>query len=218
MYPKSKIDKMWASITDVFSVKYIRFTDQIQKELVRKALHFLIALVPQLAWMDKGSTMILLAGGILFYVFSEKLRNDGKTVFIVSDLTVIAAREYDKGRFIIGPVTLGLGAMLALMLYPEPAATIAIYALAFGDGFASLVGITFGGKKIPFTKGKTFSGSFACFLSVYFVTLNVTNNHLAAFGIALLSTLLEVFPTGDFDNIIVPVGVGFAASKLVLFL
>jgi dolichol kinase len=30
--------------------------------------------------------------------------------------------------------------MLSLLLYPDPAASIAIYALAFGDGLASLVG------------------------------------------------------------------------------
>ncbi len=31
----------------------------------------------------------------------------------------------DRGRFVIGPVTLGLGAMLALMLYPATAAAVA---------------------------------------------------------------------------------------------
>ena len=61
-------------------------------ELIRKALHLLIAFVPLLAAYDLRVTMMVLGGGTLFYIFAEKLRREGRTVFIVSDLTIIASR------------------------------------------------------------------------------------------------------------------------------
>ena len=66
---------------------------------------------------------------------------------VVSGLTVAAARPGDAG-FVLGPATLGLGAMLALLLYPLPASAIAIYALAFGDAAASVVGMACAGRRM----------------------------------------------------------------------
>ena len=123
--------------------------DTLRGEVIRKALHLLIALVPLLASFNLQATISLLAAGTLFYVFAEKMRIAGRPVFIVSDLTVLASREHDRGRFVIGPVTLGLGAMLALLLYPSTAAAIAVYALAFGDGLASLAGKLFQTARDP---------------------------------------------------------------------
>jgi hypothetical protein len=64
--------------------------------------------------------------------------------------------------------------MLSLLLYPEPAAAIAIYALAFGDGISSVVGKLIGKIRIPFSGGKTLAGSTACFLAVLASTYAVT--------------------------------------------
>ncbi len=112
--------------------------ERLQGEIVRKSLHLLIALVPFLASVSVPVTLSVLAAGTLFYTFAEASRRRGNPIFVVSDLTLIASREKDMGRFVLGPITLGLGAMLALILYPEPAASIAVFALAFGDGFAFL--------------------------------------------------------------------------------
>src|SRR3989304_7066719 len=112
----------------------------IRSEFVRKLLHFLVALVPLIANIDKNVTLMLLATGIIFYTIMEKLRQEGVYVLVTSDVTAFVSRDRDKGHFVLGPVTLALGAMLALSLYPEPASRIALYALAFGDGFASLFG------------------------------------------------------------------------------
>lgn len=190
--------------------------EQIQTELIRKSLHLLISLVPLLAAMNKELTMLLLASGTLFYAFAEQLRLTGSPVFIISSLTVSASRYRDRGRFVLGPVTLGIGAMLALLLYPEPAAAIAIYALAFGDGVASLMGKLIGGLRIPFTGGKTIAGSLSCFLAVLWVTFRVTGNAQTSFIIALTATLLEALPSGDLDNLFLPVGTGMVATYLLI--
>jgi phytol kinase len=92
---------------------------------------------------------------------------EGYSVPIVSKVTALAARRRDGDRFVLGPITLGLGALLSLLLYPNPAASIAIYALAFGDGLSSLVGKSFGSVRIPFTGGKSLEGSLTCMVAVF---------------------------------------------------
>jgi phytol kinase len=184
-------------------------------ELIRKALHLLIALVPLLAAYSLQATMLLVGGGTLFYIFAEKLRLEGRTVFIISDLTVIASRKRDEGHFVLGPVTLGLGAMLALLLYPSTAAAVAIWALAFGDGLASLGGKLLRSVPIPFLRGKTVAGSLACFVAVLLSSWRISGSLSTAFLIALAATALELVPLKDFDNLLLPVGTGFLAARIL---
>jgi len=188
------------------------FMDTIQKEFVRKSIHLMIALVPTLASWNYKFTVSLLVTGILVYTYAEYLRGKGQKVPVISDLTALASRDRDKGHFVLGPVTLGIGALSALLLYPNPAATIAIYALAFGDGLSSLAGKLFGGMKIPFTGGKTTSGSLTCFLSVFVAGLFLTDSLITVFIVALSATILEAIPSKDLDNIIIPIGTGLVAT------
>jgi dolichol kinase len=189
---------------------------RFQGEIVRKSLHFLIALVPLLASVNLTATLGLLAAGILFYSFAESSRLQGFPIPLVSDLTMIASREKDRRGFVLGPVTLGLGAMLSLLLYPLPAASLAIYALAFGDGIATLAGTVMRGPRIPLFGDKTISGSLACFAAVFIVTLSVTQRPFYAFLLAVAGAFLEAIPAGNYDNIILPVGIGLIASRLPL--
>ena len=189
---------------------------KVQGELVRKSLHLLIAVVPVLAAVNLPATLALLAFGTIFYAFAESSRRHGNRIMVVSDLTIIASREKDKTGFVLGPITLGLGAMISLLLYPEPAASIAIYALAFGDGLAALIGRVVGGPKIPLLREKTLSGSLACFTAVFVMAYHVSRRPTEAVIIAAVATLLEAIPTGNFDNIIIPFGVGMVATKLLL--
>ena len=186
-----------------------------QIEVFRKAIHVAIAAVPFIAAIDVLFAGGLLMAGIAIYVAAEQARIAGTRVALISDITVLALRERDRQGFVLGPVTLGLGAMLALLLYPEPAASVAIYALAFGDSAASVVGTTIGRLKIPFTGGKSVAGSLACFLAVLAVTLRVTGNLNASLAIAAATALLEAAPTRDYDNLLIPVGAGLVALAVL---
>jgi len=203
------IEAVAARKKDIVAIKYIR------GEVIRKLLHFLIALVPLFAALSKDLALMLLTTGTLVYIVAEKLRLEGVQILFISNITVIASRKRDMGRFVLGPVTLALGAMMALLIYPEPAARIAIYALAFGDGFSSLIGKLVKGIKIPFTRGKTFSGSFACFVSVFLITWRILGSFWKALIIAVSATVLEALPTGDLDNLIIPIGTGLVTSLLI---
>lgn len=183
-------------------------------ELVRKSLHMLIALVPGIATVAGIlPTLALLSLGVLTYAGAEHARIHGRSIVLISAITVIASRPRDRGHFVFGPVTLGVGAMLALMLYPAPSAFLAIYALAFGDGFASLIGRAYGSIRIA--KGTTLEGSLACLVAVLASGMALTGRPGVSFAVALVAAFLEALPTDDLDNIVLPVGVGMFATILM---
>jgi dolichol kinase len=193
----------------------VAFPADIETELIRKSLHILIALVPMLASYHVGATLMLVAAGTMVYAAAETLRCTGHPVFLISQITTMASRERDRDRFVLGPVTLGIGAMLALLLYPDPASFVAIYALAFGDGLASVVGKLFGRIQIPYTRGKTAAGTFACFAAVFTVSYRLLPSVPMALAVAATASILEALPLKDMDNIVLPLGTGFVASLLI---
>ena len=189
------------------------FSGRRKSELIRKSLHFLIGLAPVLAAYNKPFTLILLASGTLAYTAMEYLRHRGLNIPIISSLTVAASRRRDMGRFVLGPVTLGIGAFLPLLLFPPVIAAIAVYALAFGDGTASLAGKFIGRIRPPFLFGKSIEGSLACFLgtfiSAYLVAMQTdSSNTIIALVASITAVIMEVIPFKDWDNVIIPLTVG----------
>jgi dolichol kinase len=189
---------------------------EIKTEAVRKALHFLIALSPGMASVNRPLTVALLMAGVLFYACMECFRLSGIRIPFVSSVTALAARSRDRGCFVLGPVTLGVGALLALLLYPSPAASIAVYALAFGDGFASLAGKFFGRIRPAFMLGKSVEGSAACFIAVFIAAYGVCGNYGLAVLAAGTAAVVEALPLEDYDNIALPVTVGFVVRLFML--
>ena len=193
----------------------VNFND-LKTELVRKLIHFLIALSPSMAALSRPFTVFLLMTGTLSYACMEMFRLSGVRVPLISSLTCMASRSRDIGHFVLGPVTLGLGALLALLLYPSPAASIAIYALAFGDGFASLIGKFFGRLRPAFLRGKSVEGSLACFMAVFIAARCVLPDTRIALIAALTATTVEALPLDDYDNLVMPVIVGFMVQAASL--
>jgi len=185
---------------------------ELKTEVVRKVFHFLIAFSPLMAGINRPLTVIILMAGTLGYTVMEYLRLSGINVPVISSITSMSSRSRDIGHFVLGPVTLGLGALLALFLYPSPAAAIAIYALAFGDGFASLVGKFFGKWRPAFLFGKSVEGSFACFTAVLISAYTVSGNMYIAFVAAFTATAVEALPLEDYDNLAIPVTVGLVVQ------
>lgn len=207
--------RTYASAEEVTVPRNFRLlTDELRIEVLRKGIHLLIGFVPALASFNLGLAIGLLASGIMTYAVCENLRLTGIEVPIVSRITSMAARRRDSGRFVLGPITLGVGALLSLLLYPNPAASIAIYALAFGDGLSSLVGKSLGSIRLPFTGGKSLEGSLTCLAAVFVSAFALTRDAPRSFAVALVATIIEALPTKDFDNIVLPVVTGAAAVLL----
>ena len=206
------MERVVAVIGNIYNIDRL---EELKTEIVRKAIHMAISLVPLLAAVDKGAAFAILAGGIVVYTYSEMLRSEGRSVALIAGIKELALRDRDRDRFAMGPVTLAMGAMAALFFYPEPAAAIAIYALAFGDGFASLAGKFAGKRRVPYTGGKTDVGSLACFTAVFFTTYRITGSFKNSVLIASIATLTELLPLGDFDNLIIPIVTGYTATVLM---
>jgi len=185
---------------------------EAKTEIVRKSIHFLIALSPGMAAINYPLTVLALMTGVLGYTVMEQMRLAGVEVPLVSTLTSMASRPRDMHRFVLGPVTLGLGALLALLLFPSPAACIGIYALAFGDGFASLVGKVFGRTRPAFLLGKSIEGSMACFAAAFVSAWLVSRNFTVALIAAVTATTVEALPLKDYDNLALPLVVGAVAQ------
>jgi len=190
------------------------FFAEAKTEAVRKAIHFLIALSPGMAAINYTLTVLALMAGVLGYTVMETLRLSGVKIPVVSALTAMASRPRDIGIFVLGPVTLGLGALLTLLLFPSPAACIGIYALAFGDGFAGLIGKLFGRIRPAFLLGKSLEGSAACFAATFISAWLVSHNLVIAVAAAITATAVEALPLEDYDNISLPLIVGVVVQQI----
>lgn len=198
-------------------------TKLLLKELFRKSIHLGSALVPVVLEKNYWFTVGLLVFALIAYIICESLRLKGIKIPVVSRITELAARQRDEHKFVLGPVTMVLGILLCIFInsYP-PGCKIGIFALAFGDGLASLSGKLFGKVHIPFTRGKTVAGSLTCFTAVFissFIVFSSVGETGAAMGAAGASVLLasaamfiELLPLADLDNIIIPPVIGFLSS------
>ena len=189
---------------------------EVTIEFTRKSIHLLIAFVPFLLTLSRPMTIVLLAAGTVLYIVFETLRMQGIHIPLISVLTAQAARLRDDGRFIMGPVTLGLGALLSILIFQPLPASIAIYILAFGDSFSSLVGKTLGRIPMPFTSGKSVEGSLTCFTASLISAYALSRRLGTSLAIAAVSTFVEAIPAKDWDNILLPLAAGFTATILGL--
>ncbi len=198
------------------SIRTVSRTQEIQTELLRKGIHLMVGATPVLASISLPVTEGLLVAGLIVYTLAESLRLQGRELPLITRLTRMASRSRDRNKAVLGPITLGLGALLCLLLYPEPAAAVGIYALAFGDGLSSVVGKIFGRIRLPLTGGKTLEGSLAAFVAIFWAAWIANPNVVLALQVASCGTFLEALPLEDLDNLIIPLGTALAFSVLTL--
>ena len=185
-------------------------SQKLGSELTRKGIHILIAFTPFIAAYSRSGTALFLMLGTFVYVWAESLRFLGFSLPFISSVTKAVLRTREKDNFALGPVTLGLGALLVLILFPAPVAAAAIYALAFGDSAATLTGMFLGRIRPSFLRGKSIEGSLACFAVSAIAAFLVFRDIKIAVAAGLAAMLVDVLPVGDFDNILLPLFAGLA--------
>lgn len=182
--------------------------NSLLKELFRKTIHICSSFVPLFLGLFYWPVIGLLVFALFAYSLCEILRLKGHTIPVVSKITEVAARKRDENKFVLGPVTLVIGILIAALSLPLDCARIGIFALAFGDGLASLVGKVIGRVTIPGAKGKTVAGSLACFFAVFIATFACCKNTFVSLIIAVSAMFIEVLPLADLDNVIIPISIG----------
>jgi len=212
----SEGDTMEVLISALQNGYWFSIRKDLKKEVVRKSLHLLIAIIPLILSYSVDLAAALLVVGIVLYSFFESLRMKGFSIPYISTITELAARDRDQGHFVAGPVTLALGALVSLSVFSVPVASMAIYALAFGDGLSSLAGKFLGMTPIPLVRGKSIIGSLTCFIAVLCVASLFGFTLIPSLIIAFTAAFLEALPLKDWDNFVIPIGTGAVVTFLSL--
>ncbi|WP_255467302.1 DUF92 domain-containing protein [Raoultibacter phocaeensis] len=137
-------------------------------------------------------------------------------------LTFMAREEDDTPGTVYYAVSLTVLALFSFGIGAPYAGALGVFAMAFGDGFAAVVGKRFSARKLPFVQGKSVAGSatmFAVSFAACAAVLLAAGVPFAlpiALFLAVTATVIEAFSTEGLDNLWVPLGV--SALYVALFL
>ncbi len=195
------------SFSELSSKLSQEFTHSWRQEFRRKGIHFGAVLVPFFAGVNFTLTLDLMITITVLFMFSELLRLNGISFPIMNLITRLCIRTGEQRRFTIAPVTLSLGIILSLLLFPKLIACVVIIIVALSDSIATVTGRFYGRIRIPYNHGKSVEGSMAFFVSafmcsIFFVPLGI------ALIVSFVSCIIESLPF-KIDNISVPLGTGF---------
>lgn len=195
-----------SSFSELSSKLSQEFTHSWRQEFRRKGIHFGAVLVPFFAGVNFTLTLDLMITITALFMFSELLRLNGISFPIMNLITRLCIRTGEQRRFTIAPVTLSLGIILSLLLFPKLIACVVIIIVALSDSIATITGRFYGRIRIPYNHGKTVEGSMAFFVSafmcsIFFVPLGI------ALIVSFVSCIIESLPF-KIDNISVPLGTG----------
>ena len=183
------------------------------REISRKTIHIFNIIIPLFhiyIFKNKIDMIMFLSAMLIFCFFIEILRikNSFISKFFERYLSFMM-RSFEKQGSITGSTWVFAGALITIILVPQPFSLLSLFFLAFGDTLAALVGM-----KFPFIKigNKTLSGSFACFIMCFFVGLILNfevNLKIILIG-AFTATIAELISIKINDNVSMPVLSGCA--------
>ncbi|HYN20432.1 MAG TPA: DUF92 domain-containing protein [Thermoanaerobaculia bacterium] len=193
-------------------------------EILRKVTHMSVGLFAlAVGWLGPFWSAVLAASAVVFNLFLLPR---------VGGRKLLRDHEMTSGSS-LGIILYPLAVLILILVFSRKlevaAATWAI--LAFGDGMASVAGMTMGRTKLPWNPGKSWAGTiaYALFGTITAATLLMWTAQWTAPGqydwpfafavcaaTAILAAALESLPQGLDDNIGVPLVSGLFLLGLVL--
>jgi dolichol kinase len=193
----------------LFSTQCVRFV-QPQWALtltgnLRKLIHLAALAVPLMVELT-SKTLILAALSLVTIIFAleEVLRLRGRRLPIITRFTLAMSSSEEAAGFIVRPIYLAAGIILALVLYPRLISYAAIGICAVGDPVAAYVGGHYGRTHV--TGKKTLEGSAAGFLASILLASVIVSPLVALVGSAG-GMLVELIDIPD-DNLTIPIAAG----------
>lgn len=180
-----------------------------KREIFRKSIHVLGLFWIPFAAADKTWAILILIIAMLLYTATHFLGLQGLRLPLISTLIEKAGRKNNPRDFDAGPLTLASGITLSLLFFPLSIAAIGITQVALADALAGTLGYC-GKHPLPYSKTKTFEGSFVFFVSALAMAL-IWLSWKEAVILALAGTILETLPLPHIDNLTVPLGVNLLA-------
>jgi len=184
-------------------------------EAIREAIHvsgFFITFASMLFGIYPIAFLLFLT--TLIFIASELARLEGKTILLISSITLKAATLSERYEFTATPIYLALGVILSLLLFPTPINYASIAIVCLGDSAASIFGKLFGKTTIPFNKGKSLEGFLAGFVFA-FLSAAIFLHPLQAFVGAILGMFVESLPLPVNDNLSTPLAAGISLAFLL---
>jgi dolichol kinase/phosphoserine phosphatase len=174
-----------------------------KREFFRKGIHIFGSLFALLALHHKMAALLALGGIIVLYLLSELSRILGVSVVFLSYITKKAQRKRETRGIIFGPVLLGCGMLITILIYDFKVYLPAILIVSVSDTLSALVGMRFGKTLLFGLKNRTLIGSSVFFLSACLI-LYFTVPLRLVLPAAVLSTLIEIIPYYNIDNFLIP--------------
>ena len=179
-----------------------------KKELFRKFIHIFGAGIPFLTKViDKNYVLTFLTIIIIFYLISEFLRHHGLSTLFISKITKRAQRLIETRNIIFGPVLLGIGIILTLLLFDYNIYTPSILVVSISDTLSAIIGAKIGKHQLQHLKNSSVEGSLAFFFSSFIILFFYYPFNISIIG-AFFSTLIEIIPIYNLDNLAIPLGTG----------
>lgn len=183
-------------------------------EIWRKSVHFAgIFFLPVLLWR-REAFVGLLASFLVIYLIVELAGRYGLQIPLLSMLTEKCKRPGEKGRLSRGALFLVLAGILTPFLFGQTAAAVGLAQVFVADTAATLTGMAWGAKKLPWSRKKSWVGS-ATFLLVSFLISLWLVPWPQALVLALIGAAVESLPIPEVDNLTVPLLVSTAAMILL---
>jgi len=181
---------------------------------LRKFLHLLTAIIPVIyIYLSRKEILLLLFSLTIISYLIDILRLE------VKPLGNFFYRIFEKllwekeKKIFTGASTYLLSAFLSVFLFSKPIAITALLFLSVGDTVAYFVGTRIG--RISLYGEKTLEGSLSCFLVCVVISLFIHGLPIAAlvFG-AVGASLVELFPFGVDDNLLLPLVSGLIMESV----
>jgi dolichol kinase len=179
----------------------------VGKELLRKSFHLAYGMVLASAVFLLPKTLAIVFLTTVLVIGGALSINYKGLPFFQPLLDLMEREGAPAGK---GALAFTFGALGATVLFERGPACWGILFLAFGDAFATIVGLLVKGPKIPGQNGKTWAGLTACVIAnfsigIVFSPFSLTRVLIASVAVALTEAFL---PNSIDDNVAIPVVAG----------
>ncbi len=179
----------------------------MEKVYLRKLIHIsIISILLIEVVFGKHITLALISLVTIIFFISEILRTRKISFPIIQDITLLCEEKKKLRKISMEPIYLALGIFILLFLFPQRSFYIGTIAVIVGDGFAGLVGKSFGKNKIIYNRNKTIEGSIAFFFTTFLAYIFFLN-FLDALIFSTIGAILESFFRKS-DNFFLPILIG----------
>jgi len=172
---------------------------------IRKLIHASALVVPILTEVtSRAIILVALCTVVALYSLEEVLRLKGRRLPLITTFTLRMSRPQETTHFVVRPVYLAVGIILALLLFPPKIADASIVIVAVGDPVAAYVGGKIGRRHIR--SNKTVEGSIAGLVASFLLAAIIVYPLVALAG-AAGAMLMELVDRPD-DNLTMPIAAG----------